>query len=358
MLIVTNRLRKITALFIVALLIFVQTSCAFAAQSESDQSVTANSFSDLSLDHWAYKNIQTLVGLGGITGYPDGTFKPEGSITYAELCSILLGANGYDTTVPSGTNWAQGVLQKAIDAKIVDKSVIPLTDAGKPVTRDKMALILSNSATELRDEELKTFSDISEYVRDWSSISSVYQPYVNQAVAAGLIQGDTNANFNASKNLTRAEASTIAVRLLDVQSRLEPSKFSNDSESPTGTFTEAEKKAATASQLIEAVEAGRATITKYTSAEQFVKDNGATYREGSLGYRYVEFTQPILSIGTVVNGEYYGTESDNLQRVTDKSYGLEGTYIQKNCTGLTVADSSKYNGYIIVVGNPFKLLGL
>ena len=49
----------------------------------------ASSFSDVSSDHWSYSHISTAYKLGYITGYPDGTFKPDANITRADICTIV-----------------------------------------------------------------------------------------------------------------------------------------------------------------------------------------------------------------------------------------------------------------------------
>ena len=36
----------------------------------------AAGFSDLTSEHWAYKNVTNLVENGVINGYPDGTYRP------------------------------------------------------------------------------------------------------------------------------------------------------------------------------------------------------------------------------------------------------------------------------------------
>jgi len=48
------------------------------------------SFKDVAADYWARLPIEQLATLGIIAGYPDGTFRPEGSVTRAELCSLLM----------------------------------------------------------------------------------------------------------------------------------------------------------------------------------------------------------------------------------------------------------------------------
>jgi len=47
-------------------------------------------FSDVPADYWAYRPVGQLAGNGIIGGYPDGTFKPNKSLTRAELVAILM----------------------------------------------------------------------------------------------------------------------------------------------------------------------------------------------------------------------------------------------------------------------------
>ena len=49
----------------------------------------SNAFSDLPKEHWAYEKVETMTSKGVITGYKDGTFKPEKSVTREEFATIL-----------------------------------------------------------------------------------------------------------------------------------------------------------------------------------------------------------------------------------------------------------------------------
>lgn len=55
----------------------------------TDQTLSkTTSFSDLTTEFWAYNEIQVLADKGIIVGYPDGTFNPDGTITRAEFCAM------------------------------------------------------------------------------------------------------------------------------------------------------------------------------------------------------------------------------------------------------------------------------
>lgn len=51
-----------------------------------------NNFSDVATNHWAKEYINSLYNSNLITGYEDGTFKPEKNITYGEMATILVRA--------------------------------------------------------------------------------------------------------------------------------------------------------------------------------------------------------------------------------------------------------------------------
>ena len=66
------------------------TRAEFAAMATrfADISSGSKTFTDVSQDHWAYDVIQKAAAAGWISGYPDGSFKPDQPITRAEVVAI------------------------------------------------------------------------------------------------------------------------------------------------------------------------------------------------------------------------------------------------------------------------------
>lgn len=62
-------------------------------------SSAASSFSDVSEDDWYYYYVSSAYKEGFITGYPDGTFRPNDNITRADICTIVSRSIGSPTTV-------------------------------------------------------------------------------------------------------------------------------------------------------------------------------------------------------------------------------------------------------------------
>ena len=101
---------------------------AICARFDAHQGGGNGSFSDIS-GHWAEKEIERAVALGWITGYPDGTFRPDAYITRAEamtminrvLCRIperesdlLLGMTAWADCKP--TDWFYLAVQEATNS--------------------------------------------------------------------------------------------------------------------------------------------------------------------------------------------------------------------------------------------------
>ena len=59
---------------------------------------TALTFSDLTgKEHWAKQAIAQAAAAGIVSGYPDGRFGPEGTITRAEMAVMIANALGQST---------------------------------------------------------------------------------------------------------------------------------------------------------------------------------------------------------------------------------------------------------------------
>ena len=61
---------------------------AMVVRFENISAVGSKTFTDLQKDHWAYEVIQKAAQAGWISGYPDGSFKPDQPITRGEVVTI------------------------------------------------------------------------------------------------------------------------------------------------------------------------------------------------------------------------------------------------------------------------------
>ncbi len=127
--------------------------------------------------HWGESQIDALFMAGGINGTPDGNggvkFDPDRSITTAELLSLILEAGN---KVDDSKGWPARVIDPAIELGIIPSSMS--SEANTPITREKMAMILVNSAKAIRNEDTTnvTFdaSKISDLNQADSTLSFLY----------------------------------------------------------------------------------------------------------------------------------------------------------------------------------------
>jgi hypothetical protein len=98
---------------------------------------TAN-FSDTS-GHWAEGYIALASGLGLVNGYPDGTFKPDNTVSFDEAITMVLRGLGYNDECLTGT-WPTNYKIKALNIDLLDD--VDVTAAG--ADRGNIAIMLYN----------------------------------------------------------------------------------------------------------------------------------------------------------------------------------------------------------------------
>ena len=77
-----------------------------------------------------------------VKGYPDGTFKSSGKVTGYEVLAMILRAVGYDKNGEfSGADWALHVAQTAQQLGVLD-NVAKTTDLNAPASRELVAELL------------------------------------------------------------------------------------------------------------------------------------------------------------------------------------------------------------------------
>lgn len=150
-----------------------------------------------------------------IMGYPDGTVQPEGEITRAEACTIffrLLTESSRDyyfskTNDYSDVNrgdWFNNAISTLSNAGIVTGYNDGTFRPNQPITRGEMAKIIANFAN--LNKGTKSFTDLSGH---WS------KTYVELAAGNGWIAGYPDGSFRPDQKITRAETVTMINRVLE-----------------------------------------------------------------------------------------------------------------------------------------------
>lgn len=91
---------------------------ALGLENVADFAESMGIFSDMD-GHWAKKYVNVAASKGIIKGYPDGTFRPDATVSYAEAITLLVRALGYNDEVLGGT-WPINYLTKADELGITD----------------------------------------------------------------------------------------------------------------------------------------------------------------------------------------------------------------------------------------------
>lgn len=169
--------------------------------------------------HWADETVGRLVDLGVINGYPDGTFKPDNTITRAEFSTIVRKAFNYDEKVGSSFgdtdgHWAKNEVYTLVKAGVIDKS--EYGDSYMPdknITRIEMAKMIVRAAG-LGNEAIEMAGDKTKFT-DNTDIPSKDRGYIIIASDKGIINGYPEGTFKPYGEATRAEASTMVINALE-----------------------------------------------------------------------------------------------------------------------------------------------
>jgi hypothetical protein len=166
--------------------------------------------SDIS-GHWSEKNIERLVAMGAISGYPDGTFQPDNTITRAEFATVLVKAfklapeTGRVFADTAG-HWAKEYIETAASHGIVNGYGAAF-GPDELITREQIAVMTVKAAKLLPADEQLSFSDSGD-------ISAWAKEAVTAVVQEGIMKGYPDNSFKPGAAATRAEAVTIVVNAL------------------------------------------------------------------------------------------------------------------------------------------------
>ena len=155
-------------------------------------------------DHYAY-----------VMGYPDGTVQPGGYITRAEASTIFFRlltdetreqywatTNAYSDV--KGGDWYNNAISTLSNAGIVSGYPDGTFRPNAPITRAEMSKIIALFAK--LDKTNDRFSDIAGH---WA------EAYIKLAAGNGWIKGYPDGSFRPNQSITRAETVTMINRVLE-----------------------------------------------------------------------------------------------------------------------------------------------
>lgn len=205
-------MKRIVAVVLILMLVF--SSLSFAG-----------SFKDVSLDFWGYTFINEVADKGIVSGYVDGTFQPNASISkYASVVMIyralrvsnlipVSSLSAYRTKhsmtlltyeVPDWTDLRDAVAYFLEVGVLSIADLKNFTDLGKlqNASRQDVSIFLGR-AINLQLRVATQLSNLS--FKDSDIISNAAKPYVSILVNQQIVAGDVAGNFKPHDQVTRAQ---------------------------------------------------------------------------------------------------------------------------------------------------------
>ncbi|UKS27220.1 S-layer homology domain-containing protein [Paenibacillus sp. HWE-109] len=174
------------------------------------------SFTDLPTAHWAGNLIHKFAAIGVVQGYENGTFEPDGKVTRAEfatLISRIFEINGEPvrslTLNDLNTHWAKTVIEKLANLGILNGYEDSSFKPDATISRAEMVAIVSRivNIRSVQQESTSSFADIA---------SSFAEEQIKEASKAGIISGLGDGQFHPNSPATRAEALTAIMNILNL----------------------------------------------------------------------------------------------------------------------------------------------
>lgn len=176
----------------------------------------ASDFTDVPDNHWAETSgvIDDAVAEGLFTGYDNGTFGPDDSLTRGQIAVVMWRVAGepaadapdfpdvnYDAYYGDAIEWArsEGVINGFPDGRFGPE---------ENVTRDQLATILYNYEDALGGDTSSDADRLTKYP-DAADVESWAHDAISWAVEQGIMGG--NVTLNGPANTTRAEAAKMVL---------------------------------------------------------------------------------------------------------------------------------------------------
>ncbi|QUH25269.1 S-layer homology domain-containing protein [Serpentinicella alkaliphila] len=169
-------------------------------------------------DHWAKNCILWLIEKGIITGYEDGTIRPNNYITRAETAALLARAfkletsdklySGYLDPIPY---WARGYILALTEQEIFIGSPANggrVFMANAFITREQTVAVFIRAFSLCLEEEVELGFIDKDEISEWAL------DYVKAGVGNRILNGYPDNTLRPKNSITRAEVFAILCRLL------------------------------------------------------------------------------------------------------------------------------------------------
>lgn len=172
-------------------------------------------FEDVDVENWYYNSVKYCYDNKIILGTTNTTYNPNGKLTRGQLVTILWRMEGSATTagavrfpdVKQGTYYYEAI-KWATNNKIVSGYNEGTFKPNNQITREQLATILRNYAS-FKGKDLTANANMSKF-KDGSKISSYAVTGVNWAISKKIISGkDNGTRIDPRGTASRAEAAAM-----------------------------------------------------------------------------------------------------------------------------------------------------
>ncbi|PIZ74432.1 hypothetical protein COY07_00600, partial [Candidatus Peregrinibacteria bacterium CG_4_10_14_0_2_um_filter_43_11] len=174
--------------------------------------VSAASYTDVPADHWAKSYIDNLVDLGVFTG--TGNFRPADNMSRAEFVKSVVVAAGLEgstaITFPDVKDgeWYAPFVKTAVANGVISGYANGKFGPDDSLTREQAAKITVNAfGFPMVTPESPSFSDVK--ASDWS------YSFVETLVSYGIVSGYGNGKFGPMDNVKREQVAKIVALSLN-----------------------------------------------------------------------------------------------------------------------------------------------
>ena len=186
----------------------------------------APNFSDLSSHHWARDFIDPLVKKGWLSGFRDGTFRPDDPMTRAQFAVLLVGAfnpspkrKGVSFRDVPDTFWGADVIQQAYRAEFISGFPDLTFDPNQPLTKLQalLALVSGLDLAALSAPEMRSLGIFA----DQGTVPQYARAAVATATQLGLVFNyPVPAELRPNRTATRAEVSAMVYQALVIAEQM------------------------------------------------------------------------------------------------------------------------------------------
>lgn len=221
-----------TAATITPIVISTPASSQNTVPSTTPSPTSSVNLSDVSSDYWARPFIQALADNNVITGFPDGSFRPNQGVTRAEFAALIqkafpnqnrvrqLSAGGF-RDVPAGY-WAASAIQNAYETGFLAGYPGNVFRPNEQIPKVQ-AIVAVTSGLGLTGSTTGTSTDLSTYYNDASAIPNYAVSSVTAATQSNIVVNYPDVKqLNPQQPLTRAEAAALLYQALSRQGRVQP----------------------------------------------------------------------------------------------------------------------------------------